>query len=234
MSALMILNKGIFNNSNRNLLQFTLWLTALVLLSACGAKQVVVQGQFPTPLMTRLPLTLGVWYVDEFANHEFFDETKSKQESDWIVKTGQAQVQMWDALLGGMFEKLVHVQVKPDPDTPSPDTMNQAVDAVLIPHIEELQYAIPTQTNIKVYEIWMRYRFELVTSSGEPIAEWLMSAYGKTPTAFMQSDEAAVNLAAVMALRDAGANFVVNFSRVPDVQQWLQGKSGIPQEADHE
>jgi len=218
----------IFDPNSRRLLQFTSWLTALVLLTACGAKQVVVRGQFPSPLMTRLPLTLGVWYMEEFANHEFFDESKSKKESDWIVKTGQAQVQMWDTLLGGMFENLVHMQAKPDPDT-----MNQVVDAVLIPHIEELQYAIPTHTNIKVYEIWFRYRFELVTTRGEPIAEWSMTAYGKTPTAFMQSDEAAVNLAAVMALRDAGANFAVNFARVPDVQQWLQQNRGDPEETDH-
>ena len=218
----------IFDHNRRKLLQFASWLTALVLLSACGAKQVVVQGQFPSPLVERLPLTLGVWYVEDFANHEFFDESKSKKESDWIVKTGEAQVQMWDTLLSGMFESLVHMQAKPDPDT-----LNQVVDAVLIPHIEELQYAIPTHTNIKVYEIWFRYRFELVSTRGDPIAEWSMTAYGKTPTAFLHSDEAAVNLAAVMALRDAGANFVVNFTRVPDVQQWLQQKRGDPEEVDH-
>ena len=61
-----------------------------------------------------------------------------------------------------------------------------------------------------------------------------MTAYGKTPTAFLQSDEAAVNLAAVMALRDAGANFVINFTRVPDVLQWMQSSGGDPLEVDHE
>jgi hypothetical protein len=218
----------ILNHSNVKLLQFIFLLIALVLLSACGTKQVIVKGNFPSPLMTRLPVNLGVWYVDEFANHEFFDESKSKNESEWIVKTGVAQVAMWDALLGGMFENLVHVQAKPDPGA-----MDQMVDAVLIPHVEELQYAIPTHTHIKVYEIWMRYRFELVATSGDPIAEWTMTAYGKTPTAFLQSDEAAVNLAAVMALRDAGASFVVNFARVPDVQQWMQSNGGDPEEVDH-
>ena len=219
----------IIGHSTAKLLRFTGCLIALVLLSACSAKQVVVKGNFPSPLMTKLPVTLGVWYVDEFANHEFFDETKSKNESDWIVKTGTAQVEMWDTLLGGMFENLVHVQAKPDPDS-----VDNMVDAVLIPHVEELQYAIPTHTHIKVYEIWMRYRFELVATSGEAIAEWTMTAYGKTPTAFLQSDEAAVNLAAVMALRDAGANFVINFTRVPDVQQWMQSSGGDPLEVDHE
>ena len=175
----------IFSHNTAKLLQFTSWLIALVLLGACGTKQVVVKGNFPSPLMTRLPVTLGVWYVDEFANHEFFDETKSKKDSEWIVKTGVAQVKMWDTLLGGMFENLVHVEAKPEPHS-----TNQLVDAVLIPHVEELQYAIPTHTHIKVYEIWMRYRFELVATSGESIAEWTMTAYGKTPTAFLQSDEA--------------------------------------------
>ncbi len=192
---------------------------ALTLLSACGPARVDVEGDFPAPLMEPLPLTIGIWYPEEFANHEFFDEAKSREESSWIVKTGQAQVQMWDILLDGMFYQLVHMK-----GAPGAGQMNQVVDAVLIPHVEELQYAIPAHTNVKVYEIWMRYRFEMVTTGGKPIAEWTMTSYGKTPTAFMQSDEGAVNLAAVMALRDAGANFATNFTRVPAVQDWLQDK----------
>jgi hypothetical protein len=198
----------------------------LALLVGCGPAQVVVEGNFPPPLMEPLPLTLGVWYGEDFATHEFFDEAKSRSESSWIVKTGAAQVQMWDTLLAGMFTNVVAMKAKP-----GQDQMNQVVDAVLIPHVDELQYAIPAHTNIKVYEIWMRYRFELVTAGGQSIAEWTMSSYGKTPTAFLQSDEAAVNLAAVMALRDAGANFATNFTRVPAVQEWLQQRSLSPEEA---
>ena len=194
-------------------------LALLVLVAACGPNKVVVEGTFPPPLMEPLPLTLGVWYGDDFANHEFFDEAKSRSESSWVVQTGQAQVQMWDVLLTGMFTEMV-----PMKGEPGPGQMNQLVDAVLIPHVDELQYAIPAHTNVKVYEIWMRYRFQLVTSGGEPIAEWTMSSYGKTPTAFLRSDQDAVNLAAVMALRDAGANFATNFTRVPAVQDWLQQK----------
>ncbi|MEH6582713.1 MAG: hypothetical protein V7754_12310 [Halioglobus sp.] len=193
----------------------------LVLLAACGTKEVVVQGDFPSPLMTKLPLTLGVWYGDDFRNHEFFDQAKSRSESEWLVKTGAAQVQMWDTLLNGMFSTVV-----PMKSSPAPDAMNQIVDAVLIPHVDELQYTIPAHTNVKVYEIWMRYRYELVTTSGEPIASWTMTSYGKTPTAFLRSDKAAVNLAAVVALRDAGANFASNFTRVPAVRDWLQQKWG--------
>ncbi len=205
------------------------WLGGLLLLgllAGCGPAQVKVEGQFPEPLMEPLPLTVGIWYNEDFANHEFFDQAKSRNESSWVVKTGEAQVQMWDTLLAGMFTNVVHMKGRP-----GPGQMNQVVDGVLIPHVDELQYSIPAHTNVKVYEIWMRYRFELVTSGGETIAEWTMSSYGKTPTAFLQSDEAAVNLAAVMALRDAGANFATNFTRVPALELWLQERWQKPEGA---
>lgn len=193
------------------------------LLTGCGPTHVKVEGNFPAPLMEPVPLKLGIWYPEEFAGHEFFDEAKSRSESSWIVTTGEAQVAMWDTLLDGMFAELVHMK-----GAPAPAQMNQLVDAVLIPHVDELQYAIPQHTNIKVYEIWMRYRFELVTTSGQPIAEWTMPSYGKTPTAFLRSDQAAVNLAAVMALRDAGANFATSFNRVPDVMAWMESRQQPP------
>ncbi len=199
----------------------------LSLLSACGPNEVVVQGQFPTPLMSKLPLTIGVWYPEEFANHEFFDEAKGRAESGWIVRTGEAQVSMWDTLFSGMFVGLVHMKGKP-----AEGQMNQLVDAVLIPRVDELQYTIPAHTNVKVYEIWLRYGFDLVSVEGSPIAEWTMTAYGKTPTAFLQSDSAAVNLAAVVALRDAGANFAANFTRIPAVQGWLSEQWGAAEETE--
>lgn len=190
----------------------------LGLIVGCGPSRVEVQGQFPPPLIQPLPLTLGVWYGEDFSRHEFFDEAKSKRESSWIVNTGAAQVQMWDSLLASMFTKVVHLDHQP-----TPGQSITGVDAVLIPHVDELQYAIPTHTKVKVFEIWMRYRFELLSGQGAPIAEWTMSSYGKTPTAFLQSDQEAVNLAAVMALRDAGAHFATGgFAKVPAVNAWLQ------------
>lgn len=191
----------------------------LCLLSACGPTKVVVRGEFPPPLTEPLPITLGVWMDSAFTQHEIFDEAKSRNEASWVVNTGEAQVQMWNTLLAGMFSKVVQLG-----GAPGPGLATASVDAVLIPHVEELQYAIPSHTNVKVYEIWMRYRFELVTAQGAPIAEWRMSSYGKTPTAFLQSDQEAVNLAAVMALRDAGAHFATTFAKQPAVRAWLQQK----------
>ncbi len=208
-----------------------LLLLCLTLLGAgCASKQVVVEGNFPTPLMDPLPITVGVIYPQAFAEHEFFDEAKGRAESDWLVKTGEAQVEFWDKVFNGMFAEVVHIR-----DWQTVQTRGGGIDGVIIPAISDLQYTIPTHTNVKIYEIWMRYDFRLVDISAihqqdggaltvnpdERLAAWPVTAYGKTPTAFLQTDEEAVNLAAVVALRDAGAHFITTFGATPDIAAWL-------------
>ena len=174
-----------------------LLLLCLTLLGAgCASKQVVVEGTFPAPLLDPLPVTIGVIYPSAFAQHEFFDEAKGRAESDWLVKTGEAQVEFWDILLTGLFDEVVHIQ-----DWETVQSRGADIDGVLIPAIAELQYTIPTHTNVKVYEIWMRYEFRLVDVSAihqqedgalsfnpeDRIAQWPVTAYGKTPTAFCKA-----------------------------------------------
>jgi hypothetical protein len=194
-----------------------------LLLAGCGVNEVVVQGQFPQPVLDKLPITLGVYYDPEFRNHEFFDQASSRGESDWVVRTGAAQTQMYDTLLGGMFENIVMLNELPREDRVAA-VGEAAADAVLVPHVDELQYSIPRHTKINVFEIWIRYRYQLYAPDGELLADWTMTSYGKTPTAFLQTAEGAVNLAAVVALRDAGANFALNFTSVPEVKLWMESR----------
>ena len=222
----------IFDRESAMLGRYLLVLCIALLGAGCAGKQVVVEGNFPTPLLDPLPVTLGVIYPPAFAQHEFFDEAKGRAESDWLVKTGEAQVEFWDILFSGMFEDVVHIR-----DWETVQSRGADIDGIIIPAVAELQYTIPTHTNVKVYEIWMRYQFRLVDVSAlhqqedgalsfnpeERLATWPITAYGKTPTAFLQTDEEAVNLAAVVALRDAGAHFVTTFGANPGVATWLDG-----------
>ena len=186
----------------------------------------IVQGDFPTPLTEKLNQTLGVYYEDEFKSHEIFDEAKSRGQADWRIKTGEAQIRLWNLIFSGVFSKTLTLSEKPSSEKPA-----EGVDVIIVPHVEELQYTIPSHTQVKVYEIWMRYRFELINAAGEPLGDWKMTAYGKTPQNLVmgieggQSKEEAINLAAIMALRDAGAHFVTSFRRAEPIALWLDGLS---------
>lgn len=189
----------------------------LLFLSACGANQVIVDSQFPQPALDPIPITLGVYFSEEFKTHTFVDEPEAETERGWVVETGAAQMSLWQTILNAMFQKVVYLK-----EAPSTETPNTEVQSVLIPTISDLQYAIPAHTNTKVFELWLKYDIALTDHTGDSLAEWSMTAYGKTPEAFMQSNQEAVGAAAIVALRDAGANFAVNFPKVPAVSEWLQ------------
>ena len=196
---------------------------------ACTSREVVVEGAFPTPLIDPVPVSVGILFTQEFREHELIDDATGRGEVSWRVSTGSAQVDFWSTLFPAFFQNVVFINSYEDLET-------YDVDAVLIPEVSEVQYAIPLYTSVKVYEIWMRYQLSLVEpeqimdtdnktinlENMQAFAEWPLTAYGKTPTAFMQSDVDAVNLAAVMALRDAGANFITSFARVPGVMDWIE------------
>ena len=206
---------------------YTLFVFAFI--AACSSREVVVDGNFPTPLVDPIPVSVGVLFTPEFREHRLVDDATGRGEVSWSVSTGVAQVEFWSTLLPAFFQNVVLIESYDDLET-------YDVDAVFVPEIADVQYAIPLYTNVKVYEIWMRYRLRLVEPEQlkdnenktlsldniQAFAEWPLTAYGKTPTAFMQSDSDAVNLAAVMALRDAGAHFITSFGRVPGVMGWLE------------
>lgn len=201
----------------------------LLFVVACTSREVVVEGAFPTPLIDPVPVSVGILFTQEFREHELIDDATGRGEVSWRVSTGSAQVDFWSTLFPAFFQNVVFINSYEDLET-------YDVDAVLIPEVSEVQYAIPLYTSVKVYEIWMRYQLSLVEpeqimdadnktinlENMQAFAEWPLTAYGKTPTAFMQSDIDAVNLAAVMALRDAGANFITSFARVPGVMDWIE------------
>ena len=191
-----------------------------MLLSACGANQVIVDSQFPKPTLDPIPVTLGVYFSEDFKTHTFVDNPEAETERGWIVETGAAQISLWQTILNAMFDKVIYLEQAPSTDAPSSE-----VQSVLIPTISDLQYAIPAHTNTKIFELWLKYDIALTSNTGDPLAEWSMTAYGKTPEAFMQSNQDAVGAAAIVALRDAGANFAVNFPKVPAVSEWVQQAS---------
>lgn len=188
----------------------------VALLSGC-THTLIVEGKFPAPLVNEIPLVAGLHLPMEFKNYRYIEA--SADRAKWIIDMGEAQSSMFQTVLPGMFAQVQEL------NTLAMDTTNggntAVVDFVISPRIEEFQYTLPSETKIKVYEIWLKYNVQVFDNRGELIADWILTAYGKTPTGFMQSDETALNQAVVVALRDAGANLALNFTNVPEMKAWL-------------
>jgi hypothetical protein len=182
-------------------------------LSACGVNNVVIEGSFPTPNINKLPLNVAVLYepaLTEFAYIEY-SETGSEE---YNIASGQSHIKLFNTVLPAMFDGVVVV-----------DSIEEAkalgVDAIFEPRIDEFQLALPAKTKLDVYEIWIKYNMRLMTADGDYIADWVLTSYGKTPTESLRSAEAAINAAAVVALRDLASSFSLSFTEVPEVKDWL-------------
>lgn len=189
----------------------------LMLAGACTSSlNVKVEGEVPTPVVTSLPLDMGVYYDDKLRNYTYLED--SAERHNWSIESGASQVAMFEQILPSMFRNVKQLSSPPAPGT------NYKLDAILVPAIEEMQFSLPSETKLNLYEVWIKYRIGLYDNRGGHIIDIPLTAYGKTPTEFMQGREKAMQTAMDQALRDAGARLALGFTRDKGVQEWLSAK----------
>jgi len=196
------------------------WLAlAVMLLGGCAASTIDIVGTFPAPLVSKLPLTVGVYYDDAFASHSYIEINDNTGDDQYIINSGASQIELFNTMLPAVFEEVVLL------DSIESAASHDNLDAVFSPAIEEFQVGLPQKTRLNVYEIWVKYNMRLSDTNGDYIADWVMTAYGKSPEETFQSVDAGVNDAANVALRDLAASFTLGFSSIPEVSEWLRAEN---------
>ena len=180
---------------------------------SCGTSSIVIEGQYPSPNVTKIPLSIGVIYPQELIDFNYVEYSEIGEE-EYRVQSGQSHRDLFDALLPSMFEKVVVLDS-------IESAVSQEVDIVFLPAIEEFQLALPSKTKLDVFEVWVKYNLRISDSEGQGIADWILTSYGKTPTRTMRRVENSINPAAVVALPDSASSFTLGFSQVPEIRQWL-------------
>lgn len=180
-------------------------ITLSILLTACSSS-FVVDADFPRPLVEPIPINGELVLTDEFSTYVFVEDTETRDDLE--VDISKAQVKLFETITGHLFS-----------GSDNPQNL-----LVITPSLEDFQYAVPRETRAEIYEIWLKYRVQVMTKDGEPIADWLITGYGKTPTAFMKSRQQSIDLATTIALRDVGGQLSIGFGRQPDIRAWLDDR----------
>ena len=194
----------------------------VLLLSACAASTINISGSYPSPLVRKIPITVGVYYPEELRNFSFIEIDDYTGKDQYIINSGESQIELFNTVLPALFENVVMLEA------PEAALSDSSIDAVFVPAIEEFQLGLPQKTKLKVYEIWMKYNMRLSNPDGEYIADWVMTAYGKAPNENFQSVDSGVKDAAVVAMRDLAASFTLGFSGIPEVNDWLKDNNHLP------
>ncbi len=205
---------------------------ALCLLCAgCkGGAAVTVDIRVPRPLVEPVDVTMGVYFDETLKS--YVHEEELDDHGAYRIDIGASQAPVFAQVFEAMFRSVAPVRFGDDGAPASVDGapasvdggMAPALDGVLAPRIEEVQFAIPAQTGGEFYEVWIRYQIRLLAADGKPLAEWPLIGYGKANKAnygAIDQKAAALNEATIWALRDAAALLSFQFQEQAEVQDWL-------------
>jgi hypothetical protein len=193
-------------------------LVTALLLAACTGATVQMEGDIPTPLVQPLPLRMGLYFDPTLLDYVY--EERIENHGDWRVEVGPMQSKLFQQIASAMFTEATQVEsIAP--------TAGQ-LDGILAPTIEDFQIAIPAQTRSDFYEVWIKYQIRVYDDQGSLIAEWPLTAYGKSNEAdygmLESTAQPAMRDATMKALRDAGAFLVLRFATVPPIRAWLDSR----------
>lgn len=186
-------------------------------LTACSSSlNMKVESEIPTPLVNQLPLNMGVYYDEQFRTYTYTED--SSERPNWSIESGASLVAMFDRVLPSMFSNVIQISGPVNPGN------NYDVDGILVPSIEEMQFSLPNETKMDLYEVWIKYKIGFYDNRGEHVMDIPLIAYGKTSTEFLQGRDKGLQAAMDVALRDGGARLALGFQKDESVKQWLSAK----------
>lgn len=200
----------VMGNRLPGLLRSILVATPLAL-TACSSA-VVVESSFPSPLVERLPVRVGLIFDDEL--YDYIHAEDIPQQSTWTIDLGDANVAMLQPLFESMFLEAPTLESLTVANAP------QDLDGVLQPVLEKFEFDVPVGQRDEFVEVWMQYKLNLYRPDGRLVAEWPVSGYGKYELDGKRTE--AVERAAIVAMREVGATISTKFAEQPDISYWLE------------
>lgn len=187
-------------------------IAAAGLLGAC-VSSVVVDAEFPAPLVQPLPVKMGILFDEELKN--FVHVEALPQQSAWTIDLGDANL----ALLSPLFERMF-TEARTVDQIPVAPSLRGTLDGVIRPRLEKFEFDVPIGERDEFVEVWMQYLLTLYEPDGSVVTEWPVSGYGKAELTGRREDS--VRRAAIIAMREVGAAISTKFAEQPDVSYWLQ------------
>ena len=101
-----------------------------------------------------------------------------------------------------------------------------AIDALIEPSIDAFEFSVPNQSKTDSFAVWIRYRIKVFDYDGNEVANWPVSAYGKSQTASVSGSQA-LQRAAILAMRDAAALMIMKLDETAGISKMAELRATI-------
>jgi hypothetical protein len=187
-------------------------LTALLfsgLISGCGSIVTLDTPTIPAPLIDKIPASVGLRMPAEFDHYVHNEEIYGREQ--WTIDLGNSNAALFTQLFRFMFDKVTILSSTDDP-------RSLAIDVLIEPSIEAFEFSVPNQSKTESFAVWIRYRIKVFEQSGAEVANWPVSAYGKSQTASVSGSQA-LQRAAILAMRDAAALMIMKLDEATGISR---------------
>lgn len=200
----------------RSQIIFSVALLAAVL-SACSTQVAVDDPRIPSPLIEPMPLLVGVRFPPSFDHFVHEEQVIGKEK--WLIDLGASNKMLFTKLFGSMFTELRIVGAG--------DPAALGIDALIEPTIDAFEFSVPEQSQTDAFAVWIRYRIKVFDRNGTQVANWPISAYGKSQSSTFGKDDA-LRRAAVLAMRDAAALIIMQMDRSTGISALAKTETTLP------
>ena len=187
------------------------------LLVGCGSNVVMDAPTIPTPLIEKIPASVGLRMPSNF--HDFVHEEEIIGREEWSIDLNNSNAALFQQLFGYMFEDVVIVG-------PDDDPSNLPIDALIEPSIDAFEFSVPNQSKTETFAVWIRYRIKVFDDQGDQVANWPVSAYGKSQTESVSGSQA-LQRAAILAMRDAAALMIMKLDESTGISKIVAAKEAM-------
>ena len=187
-----------------------------VIASGCGGSVTLTAPSFPEPLIDKMNVTVGLRMAPEM--YAFSHEEEVLGRETWSVDLGDANAKMFEELFGHMFTGVAVLSADDDPGV-------MPIDALVETGIDAFEFSVPEQTGTNSFAVWIRYRMKVYNTRGDMVANWPVSAYGKSESRAMAASDS-LEKAALLAMRDAAALVIMKLDNETGIG--ALGGTGVP------
>jgi hypothetical protein len=189
-----------------------------IALYACSTQVSLQDPSIPDPLIEQLPLTVAARYPEQFEH--FVHEEQVIGKKKWTIDMGRANSMLFTQLFESMFTDFSVLEAGDDPK-------NFTFDALIEPTIDAFEFSVPSQSQTDAFAVWIRYRIKIFDQEGNQIANWPISAYGKSLDPGIGGDDEALRRAAVLAMRDAAALVILQMDKATGISALSETGRGL-------
>jgi hypothetical protein len=191
------------------------------LLAGCGSNVVLNVPSIPTPVIEQIPVSVAVRFPPEFEHFVHKEDVVGREK--WSINLGRSNAILFTELFTYMFEKVTFIGLEDDATL-----LN--IDALIEPSIDAFEFSVPNQSKTEAFAVWIRYRIKVYDRLGTEVANWPVSAYGKSQTTLMGGSDA-LQRAAILAMRDAAALMIMQLDKSTGISLLADTSATMPDPA---